>query len=247
MSNATVWMSVVVLSACSSDDSTKHWTALVESYEDDDMSLASYADLDLADDHAATLGSRGLIETEGMGLVEIWTVPATWESEQGAIAVHIDETVIPSGGFMPEMDFSCETAAPASLMCTFDGGESYTFEEREEEPVPEERWTLVEARYGSEIQNYPMESTYEDADGTWDQTLSAALLRDGSDVTMTMTEALSGGGALNSVEQRYYGTWTGDAQVQLQFPAVKMGYECESDGDEMTCALDDIVWLWERE
>ena len=251
MSNATVWMSVVVLSACSSDDSTKHWTALVESKEDEGMSIARYVDLDLAEDHEATFGSRGVMETEGTGLVEIMSVPATWESDGGAIAVHIDETATPIGVTTREMDLSCEPGAMASLVCTLERESqsiSYTFEEREEEPVPDERWTLVEWNYGYGSDTYPIESTYEYKNGTWNEVLSMALARNGSDVTMSVTDTRSGGGALYSSEQRTYGTWTGDAQPQLQFDTQKMSYACDSDGDWMTCegSYGELL-VWQRE
>ena len=247
MSYQTVWMSVVVLSACSSEsDSTQRWTALVESKEMKGMSIAAYADLDLAEGDEATFGARAVLEAEGIGVVETMSVPATWERDGEAIVVHIDETVVPMKGVVPAAEMSCEAAAPESLECTYEGT-LYTFEEREEEPVPEERWTLVESTYGSETQSYPIETTVEDADGSWDSTTSVALLRDGSEVTMSMTNTLSGGGALYRSEARMYGSWIGDEQPQLVFETDEMGFECESDGDEMTCLSGDSVTVWERE
>jgi hypothetical protein len=74
-----------------------------------------------------------------------------------------------------------------------------------------------------------------------------ALARRGSEATMSSTDTRwgAGSGALYSYEQRMYGTWTGDAQPQLQFDAQKMTYECQSDGDSMTCESqygDQQVW-----
>jgi len=247
MSNATVWMSVVVLSACSSD-STKHWTALLGSKEGEDMSITQYEDLDLADDHEAAVASRGLIEAEGVGFVEIETVPATWQPDGDTVAVHIDKTVIPMGGFMPELDFSC-AAAQASLVCTFADGGSYTFEEREEEPVPDERWTLVEYTYGTETELYPTERPIKDGEYTWIDTLSVAFLRTGDDVTLSAMDTYTGSpdGGIHSTESLYYGTWTGGEHPQLYFPAEKMPFDCESDGDEMTCESWDTVYVFQRE
>ena len=77
--------------------------------------------------------------------------------------------------------------------------------------------------------------------------LAVELLRDGSDVTMSVTNMGmgAGSGALHSAEERMDGSWTGDAHPQLQFDAQKMTYECQSDGDSMTCQSqygDQQVW-----
>jgi len=248
MSYATVCMFVVVLAGCSSD-STQHWTALVDSKEGTGSSFASYVDLDLAEDDASTFGRRSVVETEGAGTIEITSVPATWEPDHGDIAVHIDETATPTGGTVPAMDVPCEADAQA-LVCTFEGrleSTTYTFEEREEEPVPDERWRLGEWWYGYGSTTYPIESTYQDKNGTWTELLSMALVRDGSDVTWSSTDMRfgAGSGALYTYEQQMYGTWTGDAQPHLQFDAQKATYECQSDGDSMTCVSqygDQQVW-----